>query len=84
MQLTVNEGEGKRHWVLGEIMVHIFSFFKNLIITFFQDGVWLLGFFYLLNKFFEDERLKLFSKYVILVILALLFLYSVIKVTGTF
>ncbi|MDP9740653.1 UNVERIFIED_ORG: hypothetical protein QFZ59_002483 [Bacillus sp. B2I3] len=83
MQLTVNDGEGKRHWVLGEIMVHILSFFKSLIITFFQDGVWVLGFFYLLNKFFEDERLKLFSKYVILVILALLFLYSVIKVTGT-
>ncbi|QCR31089.1 hypothetical protein C1N55_02490 [Lysinibacillus sp. SGAir0095] len=56
----------------------IFNMFRNIISTFFQNGIWIIGFFYLLNKTFESERLIDFSKYVILIILALLFLYSVL------
>jgi hypothetical protein len=63
-------------------MMLFFSMLINTIFTFFQDGVWVLGFFYLLNKLFENERLKHFSKYVTLIVLALLLLYSVIKVIG--
>lgn len=59
-----------------------FSMLVNTIFTFFQNGVWVLGFFYLLNKLFENERLKHFSKYVTLIVLALLLLHSVIKVIG--
>lgn len=59
-----------------------FSLLISTIFTFFQDGVWVLGFFYLLNKLFENERLKHFSKYVTLIVLALLLLYSIIKVIG--
>lgn len=59
-----------------------FSLLVKTIFTFFQDGVWVLVFFYLLNKIWENERLKHFSKYVTLIVLALLLLHSVIKVIG--
>lgn len=51
--------------------------FRNIIATFFQNGIWVIGFFYLLIKTFENDRLKHFSKYVIGIVLAILFIYSV-------
>jgi hypothetical protein len=56
----------------------IFNMVRNIISTFFQNGIWIIGFFYLLLKTFESERLKRFSKYVIIVVLVLLFIYSVL------
>lgn len=56
----------------------MFNMFRNIISTFFENGIWVIGFFYLLNKTFESEQLKHFSKYVIIVVLALLFFYSVL------
>ncbi len=50
---------------------------RNIIMTFFQNSIWVVGFFYLLIKTFENETLKYFSRYFIGVILLLLFLYSV-------
>jgi hypothetical protein len=55
----------------------IFNVFRNIISTFFLDGIWVVGFFYLLNKTFESERLKRVSIYVIGLISILLFFYSV-------
>lgn len=60
----------------------IFTVLKIIVSSFFENSVWVLAFFYLLNKTFENERLKLFSKYVTLVVLVLLFLYSVIIIVG--
>jgi len=54
-----------------------FNMFRNIISSFFQDGIWVVGFFYLLNKTVESNRLKQFSKYVMGTVLALLFIYSV-------
>ncbi len=56
----------------------IFHFITNIISTFFQNGIWVVGFFYLLLRTFESDRLKQFSKTVIKVVLAILFVYSVI------
>jgi len=56
----------------------ILNMFRNFISTFFQDGIWILGFFYLLNKIFENDRLKQLSKYVIGFALLHLFVYSII------
>ena len=56
----------------------ILNMFRNIISTFFQEGIWVVGFFYFLHKTFESERLKHFSKYVIIVVLALLLLHSVL------
>ncbi|HWO76547.1 MAG TPA: hypothetical protein VNM69_11730 [Bacillus sp. (in: firmicutes)] len=55
----------------------IFNMIKNIISTFFQNGIWVVGFFYLLIKTFESEKLKHFSKYVIGIVMALLFVYSI-------
>ena len=55
----------------------IFNMIRNIILTFFQDSIWVIGFFYLLIKTFEDHKLKQISKYVIGIVLALLFIYSV-------
>jgi hypothetical protein len=51
---------------------------KNIISTFFQNGIWVVGFFYLLNKLFESNPLKLVSKYVLSFVLVLLFVYSIL------
>lgn len=56
----------------------IMSMMRNIIVTFFHDAIWVAGFFYLLHKTFVSEPFKQFSKYVILVVLALLFLHSVL------
>jgi hypothetical protein len=56
----------------------IMSMLRNIIVTFFHDAIWVAGFFYLLHKTFDSERLKHISKYVILVVLAFLFLHSVL------
>ena len=53
--------------------------FRNIIVTFFQNGIWVIGFFYLLIKTFENDRLKDFSKYVIGIVLVILLIYSVIE-----
>lgn len=56
----------------------IINMFKNIVSTFFQNAIWVIGFFYLLTKTFESNRLKQFSKYVIGIILALLIVYAVL------
>jgi hypothetical protein len=50
---------------------------RNILSTFFQNGIWVIGFFYLLNKTFESKKLMQLSKVVIVIVLAFLFLYSV-------
>lgn len=50
---------------------------RNIIATFFQNGVWVVGFFFLLSKTYENNRLKQVSKYVVGVCLILLLIYSV-------
>ncbi|AMM95761.1 hypothetical protein UP17_25315 (plasmid) [Peribacillus simplex] len=50
---------------------------RNIFATFFQDGIWVIGFFYLLNKTFESEKLIKLSKVVIIVVLAFLLIYSI-------
>ena len=71
---------GKISLDIGGILLDLYFFFnmfRNIIATFFQNGIWVIGFFYLLIKTFENDRLKHLSKYVIGIILAILFIYSV-------
>lgn len=56
----------------------LFNLFKNIISTFFQEGIWVVGFFYLLNKTFESDQLKRLSLYAVGISSALLFFYSVL------
>ena len=61
-----------------DLFFFFINMFKNIISTFFQNGIWVIGFFYLLIKTFESDKLKHFSKYVIGIVLGILFVYSVI------
>ncbi|OAH59860.1 hypothetical protein AWH49_18220 [Domibacillus aminovorans] len=51
---------------------------RNILITFFQHGVWVVGFFYFLNKTFENKQLMKVSKIAIAVALFLFLFYSVV------
>ena len=51
---------------------------RNIIATFFQNGIWVIGFFYLLIKTFENDKLEGFSKNVIVSGLVILLVVSVI------
>ena len=64
----------------GGILLDLFFYFsviKDIIVTFFQNGIWVLGFFYLLIKIFENAKLKYFSKYVIAIVLVILFINAI-------
>ena len=56
---------------------YYFAISRTIIMTFFQNGIWVLGFFYLLFKIFEIAKLKHYSKYVIVIILAILLINAV-------
>lgn len=59
-------------------IIRFFTTSEIIISTFFQNGIWVIGFFYLLNKTFENNRLKYFSKYTIWIVMAILFIHSVV------
>ncbi|ATP40368.1 hypothetical protein CSE16_10090 [Solibacillus sp. R5-41] len=54
-----------------------FSVIRDIILNFFQNGIWVLGFFFLLIKIFENAKLKHFSKYVIAIVLVILFINAI-------
>lgn len=56
----------------------ILNMIKNIISTFFQNGIWVVGFFYFLINIFDNKTLKIFSKYIIIVVLILLFIQAVL------
>ncbi|MBH0231475.1 hypothetical protein [Halobacillus yeomjeoni] len=48
----------------------------NIIVTFFQHGVWVVGFFYLLNRMYENKAVGFVSQIVMIVSLVILFVHS--------
>jgi hypothetical protein len=68
-------------FILGGILMDLFfltNMIRNIISTFFQNGILVVGFFFLLIKIFDNKTLIIFSKYAIVVLLALLFFHSVL------
>ncbi|MFS1512665.1 hypothetical protein VQL36_09535 [Chengkuizengella sp. SCS-71B] len=51
---------------------------SNIFISFFQEGIWVIGFMFLLNKTFESKRLINISKVVTIIVLIFLFLDLII------
>lgn len=59
--------------------VHFYmNVLKNIVISFFQGGIWIAGFFYLLLKTFENPLLKKFSIYIIYISLVILLISSIL------
>ncbi len=50
---------------------------RNIIVTFFQNGIWVVGFFYLLNKTFSSGTLLKISKIIMIIVFVFLLLYSI-------
>lgn len=49
---------------------------QNILSTFFQNAIWVVGFFFLLNKTYGSKKLLQISKIITIVVVAFLFLYS--------
>jgi hypothetical protein len=74
-------GNCGRMFLLGGNLMDLFfipNMIRNIISTFFQNGIWIVGFFYFLIKIFDNKTLTIFSKYIIIVVLVLLFIHSVL------
>lgn len=54
----------------------IFNTLSNIVTIFVQNAIWVIGFFYLLTKTFENPKLKQFSKYAAFVSFTILFINS--------
>ena len=52
---------------------------QNILTHFFQQGVWVVGFFFLLTKTFEGEKIVHISKYITAVVLVLLFIGAILN-----
>ncbi|MEH6939552.1 hypothetical protein V7056_17145 [Bacillus sp. JJ664] len=50
---------------------------RNIIVTFFQNGIWVVGFFYLLNKTVSSKTLLKASKIIMIIVFVCLLLYSI-------
>ncbi|PJK16580.1 hypothetical protein CQS04_05330 [Chryseomicrobium excrementi] len=55
-----------------------FNMFRNIISTFFQNGIWVVGFFFLLLRTYDNPILKRVSTYIVGIALSLLLIYSVL------
>ncbi|MBS2968425.1 hypothetical protein J9317_06585 [Metabacillus sp. KIGAM252] len=49
---------------------------RNIFFTFFQNGIWAVGFFYLLNLTFPSKRVLDVSKIVLAIALVVYLLYA--------
>lgn len=49
---------------------------RNIFITFFKDGVWVVGFVLILLKTFDNKTLRKISIIVTAAVLSIMFLYS--------
>ncbi|MDR9855839.1 hypothetical protein RJP21_19680 [Paenibacillus sp. VCA1] len=52
---------------------------RNILMNFFQEAIWVAGFFFLLNKTFDNRKLKQFSKITLIIVCVFLFIFSVLR-----
>jgi hypothetical protein len=50
----------------------------NILITFFKSSIWVVGFFYLLLRTINNKDVETLAKYVIPIVLAIIFFHSII------
>lgn len=57
----------------------ILGILGGIFYDFFREGIWVVGFFYLLNRIIESEKLKRVSTKVMMVVLIILILRAVFQ-----
>lgn len=58
----------------------IFGLANEIVITFFKNGIWVIGFFYLLLKVINNKDLEILSKYIIALCLGIILFSSIFSV----
>ena len=53
------------------------TMWRNIIFTFFHDGIWVVGFFYLLVKTFDSKRILTLAKVILTIALIILFFHAI-------
>jgi hypothetical protein len=61
-----------------------FGMLNDIILKFFQTSIWVVGFFYLLLKTIDNKDLAIISKYIVTIVLMIIFFNSIVTVYGAY
>ncbi|QWI25674.1 hypothetical protein EXW34_31380 (plasmid) [Bacillus mycoides] len=59
-------------------LMQVFDAIFNILYTFFSKGIWIVLFFFFLNKLYENQRLAATSRVITAVLLELYLLYLIL------
>ncbi len=60
-------------------MLEFFNVISNIIRSFFQDGVWVIGFFFLLDKTYKNSKISEILKVIFYIVIAILLINSILQ-----
>lgn len=60
-------------------LMQIFDAIFNILYDFFSKGIWIVLFFFFLNKLYENQRLEATSRVLTAVLLGLYLLYIILR-----
>ncbi|MGR3779162.1 hypothetical protein ACT1UG_26620 [Bacillus paramycoides] len=60
-------------------LMQVFDVIFNILYTFFSKGIWIVLFFFFLNKLYENQRLAATSRVITAVLLGLYLLYLILR-----
>ncbi|WP_308021703.1 hypothetical protein [Bacillus cereus] len=61
------------------LLMHGFDAIFNILYTFFSKGIWIVLFFFFLNKLYENQRLMATSRVITPVLLGFYLLYIILR-----
>ncbi|WP_429721224.1 hypothetical protein [Bacillus rhizoplanae] len=60
-------------------LMQVFDAIFNILYTFFSKGIWIVLFFFFLNKLYENQRFAATSRVITAVLLGLYLLYIILR-----
>ncbi|MBD5799237.1 hypothetical protein BHU24_24225 [Bacillus pseudomycoides] len=60
-------------------LIQVFDTILNILYTFFSKGIWIVLFFFFLNKLYENQRLAATSRVITTILLGLYLLYLILR-----
>ncbi|WP_420792390.1 hypothetical protein [Bacillus cereus] len=60
-------------------LMQVFDAIFNILYTFFSKGIWIVLFFFFLNKLYENQRLAATSRVITAVLLGIYLLYIILR-----